>query len=174
MCHFIPEVTKLNRTSEYPGKSLYQMCIAIQKFLNQNGIPWKLVEGSDFCQLRSVLDNVVKQRASENIGNVAHQANVISYELENEMWQKGLLGEDTPDKLREKVLFLLGIHLALHAGDEHYALRRDEPDRPSQLSFRRNEKGQHCLVYHKDTVTKTNDGGLANLRKELKIVWIFP
>ena len=29
-------------------------------------------------------------------------------------------------------------------------------------------------MYRKDTVTKTNDGGLANLKKECKVVWVFP
>ena len=72
------------------------------------------------------------------------------------------------------MLFLLGIHLALHAGDEHYSLRRDSPDRPSQLSFKCNEKGERCLVYTEDTVTKTNDGGLANMHEERKVVWIYP
>ena len=99
MCRFIPEVTKLNGSGDYPDKSLYQLCVTIQIFLNQNGIPWMVVEGSDFCQLRSVLDNVMKQRANANLGTVAHQASVISYDLENEMWSKGVLGEDSPDKL---------------------------------------------------------------------------
>ena len=30
------------------------------------------------------------------------------------------------------------------------------------------------MVYHEDAVTKTHDGGLNDLRKERKIVWVFP
>ena len=30
------------------------------------------------------------------------------------------------------------------------------------------------MVYREDTVTKTNDGGLRHMRKDRKIVWIFP
>ena len=51
------------------------------------------------------------------------------------MWKNNILGEETPEKLRETVLFLLGINLGLCAGDEHYALRRGTKDKPSQLSF---------------------------------------
>ena len=44
----------------------------------------------------------------------------------------------------------------------------------SQLSFRRNKTGIRCLVYQEDTVTKTNDGGLNHMRKDRKIVWVYP
>ena len=84
---------------------------------------------------------------------------MISYEYEEEMWQKNILGEDSPDKLRSTVLFLLGINLALHAVEEHYYLRRDLPKKMSQLSFEKNSKGVKCLVFREDTCTKTNDRG---------------
>ena len=38
----------------------------------------------------------------------------IIYEYEEE-WQKGILGNDCPDKLRKNVLFLLGTNALLHA-----------------------------------------------------------
>ena len=37
MIRFIPEVTKLKTGEDYPGKTLYEMCVAIQKYLNVNG-----------------------------------------------------------------------------------------------------------------------------------------
>ena len=65
------------------------------------------------------------------------------------------------------MLFLQGINLALRAGDEHHDLRMDAPDKPSQLSFERDvASGKRCLVYCEDTVTKTNDGGLSNIKKD--------
>ena len=79
-----------------------------------------------------------------------------------------------PDQLRRTVLFLLGLNVGLRAGDEHYALRRDAPNSPSQLTFRRNEKGLRCLVYQEDSTTKTNDGGLNHMRKQRKLVWVYP
>ena len=116
----------------------------------------------------------MKQRAEQNIGTVKRQAEFISYEHENELWSRGILGEDNPDQLRDTVLFLLGINLALRAVDEHYSLRRDSQEKSSQLSFQRNSKGDRCLVYHEDTCTKTNNGGLKHMQKERKIVWIYP
>ena len=60
---------------------------------------------------------------------------MITYETEEILWQCGILGEHTPDILRDTVLYLLGVNLALCAGDEHYNLCRDVPELDSQLSF---------------------------------------
>ena len=86
----------------------------------------------------------------------------------------GTLGEDTPDKLRATVLFLIGINCGMRAGEEHYELRRDGPTKLSQFSFKRNDTGARCVVYEEDTITKTNDGGINSMRKDRKIVWINP
>ena len=175
MCRFIPEVRKLKDGDNYPGKTLYEMCVAIQKYVNERGDKnWKLVDGPDFKELRTVLDNVMKERASRNIGMVKRQASVILLDYENELWSHGLLGEDSPDKLRDTVLFLLGINLGLRAGDEHQNLRRHSPWKDSQLIFKHNDKGVRCLVYTEDMITKTHDGGLNSLRKEKKVVWVYP
>ena len=174
LCRFIPEVTKLKDGNDYPGKTLYEMMLSIQKHLTENGLEWKLIDGIDFVSVKNVLDNVMKQRAEANIGMVKHQAELIPLELEKYMWESNILGEDTPDKLRSTMLFLIGINCGLRAGDEHYDLRWDGPTRKSQFSFKHNEKGVRCLVHQEDTTTETNDGGLASLKKERKVVWIHP
>ena len=173
LCIFIAEVKKVNG-SDYPGKTLYQLAVSIQRFLVEGGLNWKLVDGPDFKNFRVVLDNIMKERAKDNIGNTKRQANMISFDCEEYLWDKGFLGEHEPNILRNTVLFMIGINCGLRAGDEHYDLRRDSPDKPSQFSFQRNEKGQRCVVYTEDTVTKTNDGGLGHMRKDRKIVWIYP
>ena len=148
--------------------------VSIQKHINSKGKNWKLVEGSQFSQIRTVLNNLMKERAKNNIGNVKRQAEMIDSEIENKLWSSGVLGEENPDQLRCTVLFLIGWNIGLRAGDEHYALRRDTPTLPSQLQFKRNDKGVRCLVYQEDTTTKTNDGGLSRMRKQRKTVWVYP
>ena len=53
-------------------------------------------------------------------------------------------------------------------------LCRDMPNKASLLSFERDSRGIRCLVYCEDTGTKTNDTGLKQVRKECKVVWVFP
>ena len=171
---FIPEVVKVKDGTDYPGKTLYEMVVSIQRYLNENNVSWKILEHVEFKEVRTVLDNVMKDRASRNIGLVRKQAEYIPLDYEDKMWKEGVLGEEFPDQLRDTVLFLLGINLALRAGDEHYNLRHDSIEKPSQLSFERDASGIRCLVYREDCVTKTNDGGLGTLKKERKVVWIYP
>ena len=173
MVRFIPEVTKI-KGGNYPGSMLYQMCTSIQKYLNVNKIPWKVVKGEDFHEIKVVLDNVMKERAVENIGMVKKQAQVITYEYENELWQKGILGEDNPDKLRNTVLFLIGMNAILRAVDEHYNLHREMPTKASQIQFERDPDGVKCVVYREDAVSKTHDGGIADRKTDRKEVWIYP
>ena len=116
----------------------------------------------------------MQERAKLNIGMVPKQAELISYEFEEKMWGKGILGEDKPETLRNTVLFLLGINCCLRAVEEHYYLRRDMPDMMSQLQVDYDENGVKCLVYGEDCVTKTHDGGLNDMHNERKIVWVYP
>ena len=67
LCIFIAEVTKVCG-EDFPGKTLYQLSVSIQKYLNESGLMWKLVDGPDFKQFRIVLDNVMKERVQQNIG----------------------------------------------------------------------------------------------------------
>ena len=174
LCRFIPEVTRVKGDGPCPGKMLYQMIVAIQKYLNINKINWKLVDGNDFHDPHVVHDNVMQERTALNIGVTKKQAQVISYETEQDLWNRGFLGEDTPDKLCDTALFLIGINVYLRAIEEHYYLRRPTPDKPSQISFERNSSGVRCLVYREDTITKTHDGGLKDMKRDCKVVWVYP
>ena len=174
LCRFIVEVKKTKNDADYPGKTLYQLVCALQNYLKKLEIDWKLVHGSDFKLFSRVLDNVIQERAAMSLGTVRKQAQVISLDHENQLWLKGILGEDEPDKLRSTVLYLLGVNLALRAGDEHYFLRRPGECMSSQISFELNNLGILCLVYREDNVTKTNRGGLRDMKKERKVVWVKP
>lgn len=174
LCRFIPEVTRKKGVGPFPGKTLYQMISAIQKYLWVNKVKWHLTEGDDFDDLQTVLDNVMKERTKANIGVVPKQAELITYDMENRLWQKGILGEQTPDQLRNTVLFLLGVNMYSRAVEDHYNLRRSVPGKASQISFEQNEKGIMCMVYCEDSVTKTHDGGIRDMRSDRKVVWVYP
>ena len=175
LCRFVPEVTK-KKGGSYPGRTLYQMVSAIQKYLNVNKINWQIPEGNDpqFEDVRIVLDNVMKERTAQNIGVTKKQAELITPEVENKLWEIGVLGEDKPEKLRDTVLFMLGMNCSLRAVDKHYSLRREKPSKASQLQFERDPDGLKCLVYREDFVTKTHDGGLKDRKSDHKEVWVYP
>ena len=61
LCHFIAEVTKVRGEGHYPGKTLYQMVVAIQKYLHINRLMWRLIDGPEFIDLKTVLDNIMQE-----------------------------------------------------------------------------------------------------------------
>ena len=174
LCYFIPEVTKKKTGEPYPGATLYQMIVAIQKHLRINGIRWNLVYGAEFIQVRTVLDNVMKERTEANVGTGKKRAKLVTYDVENDLWNRNFLGVDTPDKLRTTAYFCIGMGFFLHAVQEHYSLRRDMPNKKSQITFERNSRGLRCAVYREDVCTKTFSGGLNDMRLDRKEVWIHP
>ena len=157
---FICKAKKSRDQGDFPGRTLHQIVCAIQNYLRKREINWKLVHSEEFSGFQCVLDKVMQERSEQNIGTIRKQAQVISLQYEDELWQRNILGEDTPKTLRNMVLYILGVNLALHVGDEHYALMRPGCGVQSQLSFEKNEMGLHCLVSTEDTITKTNRGGL--------------
>ena len=174
LCRFIPEVTKKREDGPYPGATLYQMIVALQKYLVVNKWKWKLIDSDNFEESRTVLDNVMRERTAANVGVVKRQAGIITFEHENELWQKGILGEDTPDKLRHTVFFLLGINVYLRAVEEHYNLCRNMLNEQSQLKFMSNPKGDKCLVFQEDSTIKTHDGVIKDPKHDRKVVWVYP
>ena len=116
----------------------------------------------------------MQECAVMQLGTFTKQAQVISMQVEEKLWNTNVLGENTPDKLHNTVLYLVGVNCALRAGDEHYNLHRQGGCTTLQFSFELNEMGLKCLVYTEDSVTKTNKGGLKDMKKDRKIVWVKP
>ena len=149
------------------------MIIAIQSYLNANKIPWKLIDGADFLDVRTVLDNVMIERTEMNLGVRSRQADLITYDMEEDLWKRNFLGDDTPDKLRTTAYFVLGINCYLRSVQDHYNMRKWCPDQDSQLSFEF-VNGKRCLIYREDFISKTHNGGLGDMKTDRKEVVVFP
>ena len=62
---------------------------------------------------------VLKERAGEGIGGITSQAEAITPDQMEYLWQNGFLGSDTPELLRNAILFVFGNCFALRVGQEH-------------------------------------------------------
>ena len=60
LCNFLAEVRKVDG-NEYPGKTLYHLIVSIQKHIQSKGKSWKLIEGGQFSQVHTVLNNLMKE-----------------------------------------------------------------------------------------------------------------
>ena len=121
MRKFITEVRKLDGT-DFPPKTLYQIVICVQFYLETLGFTWCLIEDEVFTDLKFTLDNLMKMRTSLGIGINVRKADVISKTDEDILWNRNVLGTDNPEQLMHMVLYIVGLFCALCAGKEHRAL----------------------------------------------------
>ena len=96
----------------------------------------------------------MKRLRALGLGVKVRRAEPISIQEENLLWEKGLLGNDSPQVLLDTMIFLCGLDLSLRSGKEHRDLAWDQielvepPDAPPFLLYTEN-------------VSKNNSGGLA-------------
>ena len=67
----------------------------------------------------------------------------------------GILGDDTPTKLANTLLYLLGIHFTLRVAEEHKNLKVN-----SQFSVLYDDKVGLKYLYYQEKTSKCNQGGI--------------
>ena len=147
LCDFIVEIRKENG-EQYAPSSMYDLISGLSLYLErEHGFTNKLVSGA-FRSVRNTLDNVMKERTAEGVGGRPERDPILE-EHEQVLWEKGILGEDSPDKLRQIV-----VRFGLSGLKEQYDLRR-YPD--SQINIVKID-GKDALVY-REFQSKTRWGG---------------
>jgi integrase len=154
LTRFVLEAKKQNG-QEYPAETLYEIIISIQLYMSLNGREIKFLNDPEFVVLKNTLDSKMKDLTSQGCRSRRRQAQIISDAEEEKMWELGVLGDDTPQKLLDTVLYFFGIHFALRAGQEHRNLRFQN----SQISVETDSEGHRYLLYTED-ISKNRQGGL--------------
>ena len=90
---------------------------------------------------------------------------LATYEIEEILWEKGILGDGNPQSLLDTMLFMNGLYFALHGGKEHRQLCHH----PSQIQLVEKPGERAYLVYRED-ISKNHQGGLKNRKIKPKIV----
>ncbi len=111
------------------------------------------------------------RNGQSGMGTFVRQAQVLSYSDEKFLWDNGFLGMNDPEQLVCTVLFVIGLHCALLAG-EHHSLH--SIGFKSQLKYIFPNGGECHIVYTEDLGTKTNTDRLRHKKVKPKQVTIFP
>ena len=171
LCRFITEVKKLDGT-EFPGKTLYDIVICVQFYLEILGFSWKLLNNEAFTDMKFTLDNVMKMRTAAGIGTSVKKANFMSSSNEDYLWSLGFLGTHSPDVLLNTVVFIMGKGFALRAEKEHQALR--SPPLRSQFLSLHDDDGKIFIRYNEEIGLKTSKGGIKHRKIDPKEVNLYP
>lgn len=152
LSQFVAEVRK--ETGErYPGKTLHEIVSSLQKYLEIKGRKVNLFSGLLFQKLMKSLDIEMKISTQDKLGLKPKQAQIITQEIENVLWDNNFLGESCPESLLRTTFYLIGLNFGMRAGDEHRKLSIDS------FSFEIDSEGREYLLYS-ESVSKTMQGGL--------------
>ena len=97
----------------YPPDTLYGICAGLLRYIRERRPEINIFKDYQYTGFRKTLDGEMKRLRSAGIDVKKRQAEPISVEEEDTLWQKGVLGEHDPQTLLDTMLFLCGIHFAL-------------------------------------------------------------
>ena len=175
LAHVLPTfINKIKRADgeDYPPNMVYSIIVMLQLFFEKKGKMWKLLDGKIFNSVRNTVDNIMKHQSMERIAQKVKRSEPISITDEEEMWDFGILGEESPECLRNTVMYLIGLTFVLRGGKEHRSLRN--PHFNPQIIVKTSDKsGRKFLEYTEDMVSKTNQGRLSGRKLTPKVVKAF-
>ena len=128
LCNFIMEANKQDG-SNYPPNTLYQIIAGIQRHLKENSRPEMTIldpKNLKFIKARQVLDARMKLLTSQGVGATKKQAQPLTEEQEDALWQKEIFGVKTPDAILNAVFWYNCKCFGLRGGDEHRSLDVDQ------------------------------------------------
>ena len=158
----------------YTPRSIIQLLSGLNRKISERPNAPNFMDNKNpaFQPLHKLLDSVFRSLHSQGIGTSRKQAELVTFEEEEQLWEISILGNNNPESLLNAVFFLNGINLVLRGGEEHCGLKlsqftfgeMQDPDDPSStLSFFRYE--EHG--------SKNRAGGSRQLNLENKCVTQF-
>ena len=131
----------------YPPNTLYSVCCGLQRYIKEHRPQLNIFSQPQFAGFCKTLDSEMKRLRSLGMGVDRKQAEPLTVEEENSLWEQGLLGDGFPQTLVDTLLSLCGMHFALRSGQEHRSLQvtQIEPsDAPPYLIYTENFFKEQC------------------------------
>ncbi|CAC5377313.1 unnamed protein product [Mytilus coruscus] len=165
---FVVEVRKQDGL-EYPPKSLYYIICGLlrhlrdeeihdKNFLNENDIR--------FAVFRKVLNAKMKELASRGLGSITKQADPITKEDEEQIWNSGVFGCDNSVALQNTVFFYNCKLFGMRGYDEHRNLECEQ----FSIGF---DGSKSRFIHFTGRTSKTFSGGLNQLHVKSKDIKHF-
>lgn len=125
LIRFLMEVRN-QKGEEYPPKSLYLIMCGLLRHLRECGVHDKnILDKKDpaFAELITILDSKMKHLLDQGLGTKTKQADPVSNEDEEKLWEKGVFGMKNSKSLQYTVFFYACKLFGLRGRDEHRNLQ---------------------------------------------------
>ena len=122
---FFAEVCKRDGT-DYEPDSLRTMLAALDRHLKNNGCVFSILRGREFHSCREVLNGKAIELQEKGLGKRKRRADAITEEEEEMLWNKGVLGGDTPLSLNLTSLYCISQHFGTRGCQEHHQIRVED------------------------------------------------
>ena len=159
------EIRKANG-EQYPPDTLYSVCTGLLRYIRETRPEINIFKDPAFSGFQRTLDGEMKRLRSLGLGVKRKQAEPITVAEENLLWERGFLGDSSPQVLLDTMLFLCGVHFALRSGEEHRSLQL------SQFELISPANDDAYLVYT-ENYSKNNQGGLQHRKVKPKSVTCY-
>lgn len=128
------------------------LCVGLLRHLRENGIHLNFLdeENSVFYEFRQALSARMSELTKQRVGTTTKQAEPISEESENMLWNKGLLGDSSSNSILNTVFFYNSKLFGLRRVDEHRELC------VNQISIGTDQTGKYIMF--NGTASKTYKG----------------
>ena len=152
LTRFVLEVRKKNG-DVYPPNTLHHLVVGVMRHVRWSGQPnIDFLKNPEFANFRTSLDAEMKRIQQLGVGATKKQAEILT-ELEEEiLWERGLLGDHSPQMLLDTIVFYTGLYFALRSGKE---LRSS----PCQVEVIERD-GERPYLRYTEGVSKNLPGGL--------------
>ena len=122
-------------------------------------VPVDIFKDPLFAYFRGVFDSVLKESHPQGIGIYKKQVEVISPEVEEHLWNEGILDDDTPKKFLDTLAFVLDLSI------ETYNLICWKLKNHDSLAY--------TYLIYTESGPKNNSGGVHHRKVQNKSVKVF-
>ena len=158
---FVMEIITKKGTA-YSPKTLHHLVCGIMRHIRQNCDQLEI--DPQFADFHSSLAEM-KQLQAAGVGSIKKQAEPLTLEEEELLWEKKLLCNYSPEGLLNTMVFMNGLYFALRSGNKHHQLRHN----PCQIQVIENPGERPYLQYTEDSF-KNHPGGLKGHKQKPKVV----
>ena len=171
LCKFVLE-TRQENGSPYPPKSLYSILCGLYRISRSNDVDFNFLDKNnpDFRCLHRTLDSLFRDLHSKGIWAQAKSAQIISFDDEQLLWDKGIFSFDNPQNLQRLVFFYVGLQMSLRGCQEHHELKVEQFTR---FPADKDEYTENTYYEYREFISKNNQHRYKDLHYDSKTVKVF-